>query len=668
MVEILFLPAAAGLLLPVVVLCAAVELALFAVALPFRLVGGLLRIAFAAVATGILLAGLLLAALLAGAMLLVPFALLLLPVLGLWLVLRRRGTERPQPAGGSSPVRYFPGAPEGGRGADVPERATEIRARAVGEGLTAPTPVVDPEVLDAYLDDASGRPRGRAAGLLRPRCEEEAAAFLRSTVGRRVRILPQGARTSLTGGAIPHGEVVISAERWTRIGAIQRDATGARVEVGAGVRLRRLQEAVAAEGCFYPPVPTYAEASLGGTVATNAGGAATFKYGPTRRWVRRVAVLLFNGDLLEVERGQVVARPGERFHIVLSDGRELSVPVPTYRLPALEKVSAGYHAADPLDLVDLFVGSEGTLGLIARVTVDLVERPPAVVTGLVFVEAGDGGLGLAARLREAARRARATGDPAGPDLRAIEWMDRRSLALLAESGDLDRLRLRPPPGSFSGLIFDLELPAAAVGADLREAVSAWAEGRSATREEPLARLLDILARHADLDAIELAMPGDERRSRALREAREAVPSRVNELLAQRRRSDSAVRKVGGDLIVPAAALPELARACEEAFARRGLEFAVWGHVADGNLHPNALPRDGREVEAAEDALLDLAQVASRLGGCPLSEHGVGRSALKQEMLRRFLGDEAIAEMWAIKRALDPEGRFAPGVLLPRLED
>lgn len=545
---------------------------------------------------------------------------------------------------------------------------SEIGTRVVGADLVPPSPVNDPAVLGGYLEDASGRPCGWAAGLFRPGSEAEAAAFLRSTAGRRVQILPQGARTSLTGGAIPHGEVVVSTERWTRIGAIERDRAGARVEAGSGVRLRDLQEAVGERGYFYPPVPTYAEATLGGTVATNAGGAATFKYGATRRWVRGMAVLLFNGDLLEIERGQVVARPGEEFRIVLSDGRDLSVPAPRYRLPALEKVSAGYHAADPLDLVDLFVGSEGTLGLVTRVRVDLVERPPALVTGLAFVDASDGGLGLAAELREAACAARAAADPAGPDLRGIEWMDSRSVALLARAGDLDRLRLRPPPGRPFALIFDLELPAAATGRELGELVSACVEGRPPSGWEPLARLLDILRRHADLDCVELALPGDERRSRAMREAREAVPLRINELLAERRRSDPAVRKVGGDLIVPAEALPELARACEEAFSRRGLEFAVWGHAADGNLHPNALPRDGGEVEAAEEALLELAALACRLGGCPLSEHGVGRSALKQEMLRRFLGEAAIAEMWAVKRALDPEGRFAPGVLLPRLED
>ncbi len=98
------------------------------------------------------------------------------------------------------------------------------------------------------------------------------------------------------------------------------------------------------------------------------------------------------------------------------------------------------------------------------------------------------------------------------------------------------------------------------------------------------------------------------------------------------------------------------------FERRGLDYAIWGHLGDGNLHPNALPRDADEVRRAFEAQLEFADEALRRGGCPLSEHGVGRSPLKQELLRRFLGDEAVAGMRRVKDALDPEGRFAPGVL------
>jgi D-lactate dehydrogenase (cytochrome) len=100
------------------------------------------------------------------------------------------------------------------------------------------------------------------------------------------------------------------------------------------------------------------------------------------------------------------------------------------------------------------------------------------------------------------------------------------------------------------------------------------------------------------------------------------------------------------------------------FASRGLEFAIWGHLSDGNLHPNALPRNGDEVQRAQEAQLEFAAEAARRGGCPLSEHGVGRSRLKQEILRRFLGPAAIATMREIKAALDPDARLAPGVILP----
>ena len=102
----------------------------------------------------------------------------------------------------------------------------------------------------------------------------------------------------------------------------------------------------------------------------------------------------------------------------------------------------------------------------------------------------------------------------------------------------------------------------------------------------------------------------------------------------------------------------------DGFARRGLEFAVWGHFADGNLHPNALPRTREEVALGIEAQLEFADEVTRRGGCPLSEHGVGRSPVKQEMLRRFLGNAAVARMRRIKKALDPESRFAPGVLFP----
>jgi len=106
----------------------------------------------------------------------------------------------------------------------------------------------------------------------------------------------------------------------------------------------------------------------------------------------------------------------------------------------------------------------------------------------------------------------------------------------------------------------------------------------------------------------------------------------------------------------------------EVFERRGVEHAIWGHVSDGNLHPNAIPSTADEAVAAEEAQFEIAAEVRRRGGSPLSEHGVGRSALKQALLRDFYGAEAIEQMRSVKTALDPEWRLAPGVLFPRKDE
>ncbi len=542
-----------------------------------------------------------------------------------------------------------------------------IRTRAL-PAVRAPEAVRDPAIVEAYLEDASGASPGQAAGLVRVGDEAEAASLLRGTLDRGTPILCQAARTSLTGGAIPRGELVVSVETMREIGAVESAGERATVRVQPGVRLDVLREELARHGYYYPPVPTYEQAMIGGTVATNAGGAATFKYGVTRQWVRGLRVLLFNGDLLELERGQAVVGRGERFRLRLTDGTQLEIPLPDYRIPELKKISAGYFSSDPYDLVDLFVGSEGTLGLITSITLDLVALPPSVVTGLVLLDGFDRALRLAAAMRAAALAARASGDRLGPDVRAIESIDAHGLDLLRASGEARRLRIGIPERAEAALLFEMELAEPMDNEQAQQLVFRMMEPQAVSvPDRPLTRLFRILREHEVLDSLEFAFPEDRTRRRALKEFREAVPRRVAELLRERRRSCPDIKKVAGDLIVPFDRLFEMVRFYESGFAERGLEHAIWGHLSDGNLHPNALPRNAREVEAGVQAVLAFADEAVRLGGCPLSEHGVGRDPLKQRILRRFLGAEAIETMRRIKRAVDPPGRFAPGVLFAPAE-
>jgi D-lactate dehydrogenase (cytochrome) len=118
------------------------------------------------------------------------------------------------------------------------------------------------------------------------------------------------------------------------------------------------------------------------------------------------------------------------------------------------------------------------------------------------------------------------------------------------------------------------------------------------------------------------------------------------------------------MIVPFDRFGEMMAIYRDGFASRGLDAAVWGHISDGNVHPNVLPRSYAEVERGRDAILFFGRECARLGGCPLAEHGVGRHPVKQTLLRQLYGERGIDEMRAVKRALDPDGKLAPGVIFP----
>ena len=468
-------------------------------------------------------------------------------------------------------------------------------------------------------------------------------------------VLPIGAQSSLTGGATPMGDLVLSTERLTRIVDVSKSS----ITVEAGVSIAALHQTLATHGAWFPPAPTWTGAFAGGVVATNAAGAATFKYGPVRPWVQGLTVVLADGSILTIARGDVRARDGW-LHLPAGD-RRIDVPVPTYVMPNVPKRSAGYHAEPEMDLVDLFVGSEGTLGVIARVTFRVVAPAPTVALALVPCVSEARGLALVADLRRASIDTWRSKDPHGVDASAIEHMDRRCLEILREDGADRRHDVRIPDGIELALLVQLELPA-----DTTEA-SGFDQIESALTARPidggLSRFCRLLNEHGVFDHTEMALPGQTRRRDQLIAIREAVPAGVNQRVgAAQRDVDPRIAKTAADMIVPFERFGEMMRIYRDGFTARGLDFAVWGHVSDGNVHPNVLPRSYEDVERGKEAILAFGRDVARLGGCPLAEHGVGRNPVKQALLRALYGDAAIDEMRAVKRALDPTSRLAPGVI------
>jgi D-lactate dehydrogenase (cytochrome) len=506
-----------------------------------------------------------------------------------------------------------------------------IKARRAA-AVSAPPIEHDEAVVSAFLSDAAHVPGGFATGVAFPRNEAEVAWL----VTQAAHVLPVGAQSSLTGGATPRGEVVLS----TRALSTLHNPSGGYIRVGAGVPLNVLQRTLANAVLYYPPVPTYDGAFVGGTIATNAAGAATFKYGSTRRWVTAVTLVLANGDVIDVVRGETRAGAAGLFEIELTTGDVLRVPVPRYVMPDVAKLSAGYFARPEMDLIDLFIGAEGTLGIVTEATLKVIERPRRVMV-LVRCTDDSQSVALTARLRDHAMAA--WSGQGSLDIAAIEYMDARALRAVPDDA-FARAGIARPPGESVLLLIQLE-----VGED---------------EDSALTRFQSVLSTAGIEADPHLALPGDDRGAERLFNLREAVPASVNAIVAVTKQTHPDVEKTAGDMVVPFARLAESIALYRTILEHRGLDYAIWGHVSDGNLHPNIVPHSFEDVRRGREAILDIARRIVAMGGAPLAEHGVGRSALKQQLLRELYGPEGIDQMRAVKRALDPEWKLAPGVLFP----
>jgi D-lactate dehydrogenase (cytochrome) len=507
--------------------------------------------------------------------------------------------------------------------------AHRIQSRQPPPGAT-PHIESAPDVTQAFISDAAHVPGGQVDGVAFPHDGDAVAAL----VAQASRVLAVGAQSSLTGGATPRGDLVISTRALTSIGT----PGDGRIRVGAGVPLKTLQSTLAGLGLYYPPAPTFDGAFIGGTASTNAAGAATFKYGSTRKWIEGLTLVLADGSILELQRGTVFASEQRHFEIARPSGETAHVPIPTYTMPAVAKLSAGYFAAPGMDLIDLFIGSEGTLGVIVDLEVRVIPRPRSCS---VLIEcAGDAqAVAVTTRLRDEARAAWRQEGPL--DVAAIEYMDGRSLQVVPDAAFPRAGVTRPAPEGVL-LLVQIEVPR--------------------DEDAALSRLQEVLnASGVSADPI-VAFPDDLAGAARLFELRETVPASVNAVIGAANERTPGIQKTAGDMVVPYERLADSLRLYRSAFERRGLRYAIWGHVSDGNLHPNVVATSLRDVELGHEAIQEIAGGVMAMGGAPLAEHGVGRSPLKQELLHDLYGDRGIEEMRAVKRALDPTWKLAPGVL------
>src|ERR1700730_4616961 len=241
--------------------------------------------------------------------------------------------------------------------------------------------------IQSYLSDSSYLTGGHAERLVFPESAAEVCEVLAAATSEGVPVSISGGGTGTVAGRVPFGGTVLATDKLNHIKSIVRDVSGGCAVAEAGVILRDLQRAVEAESLIYPPDPTERGCFLGGNVATNASGARTFKYGPTRDYVQRLKIALATGELIDLRRGELFADESGKITVPLSSGRVIEAHLPSYRMPHVRKHASGYFVAPGMDVLDLFIGSEGTLGVAVEIEVKLLPKPEGLLSGVVFFAA-----------------------------------------------------------------------------------------------------------------------------------------------------------------------------------------------------------------------------------------------------------------------------------------
>jgi D-lactate dehydrogenase (cytochrome) len=467
-----------------------------------------------------------------------------------------------------------------------------------------------PDEIESFLADASFIREGHADRVLLPESIAEISEILASANRERVPVTISGAGTGTVGGRVAFGGIVLATDKLNRIKQIVHEDHGGFAVVEPGVVLADLQRAVDQQGLLYPPDPTERGCFVGGNVATNASGARTFKYGPTRNYIRRLKVVLASGEVLDLPRGEVRADARGRIRL----GKAIEVTLPHYRMPATRKNATGYFVAPEMDAVDLFIGSEGTLGVIGEVEVKLLPKPEGLLSGVVFFADESDVLALV-------REVRAT-----VDARAVEFFDRESLRFLREKYPTI------PDEAVAAIFFEQETTAA-------------------TEDAVLNQWLALLDQHHALADSWFAT--NEQDQAKLREFRHQLPVLMNEWFAHYRQ-----RKVSTDMSVPDDAFVGLFRLYKDTLHSSGLRYTIFGHIGDNHVHVNILPRDEAEGARARELYVQFLKYAASVGGTLSAEHGVGK--LKRDYLRLFYSDEQLREMATLKLTLDPNGILGRG--------
>ena len=459
----------------------------------------------------------------------------------------------------------------------------------------------------SYLDDTSNFQEGKAETLYIPENEKEVTEVIKECAGKKMPLTISAGGTGTVGARIPLKGAILSVEKLNRIISINKEKK--RAVLQSGVIIDDFLKTLESQELFYPPFPTERTAFIGGNVSTNASGEYSYHFGATRKYVKRIKAILSTGEILEIERGKYFA---DRENYIEFGNKKIKIP--SYITPSI-KCSAGYFSQPGMDLIDLFIGSEGTLGVITEIGVELIPALSSPFIMIIFFRE-DESLKLISEVKK------------NKELNplSLEYFDKRSLDFLKK--DFPNI----PDDSPAALYVENE--------EKGDSLTNWA---------------DLIENYPILDTW---VSQDKRSYEKLIDFRHKLAENINDYF---KRIKS--KKLALDIAVPEDSFKELFDFYHNIrLNNQNIETVLFGHIGENHLHFNFFPRDEKEKELVEKILIQAIKKGVNLGGTISAEHGIGK--LKHKYLEMMYGNEGIEEMVQIKKQLDPYCIFGLNNIFP----
>jgi len=460
---------------------------------------------------------------------------------------------------------------------------------------------------ESYLEDTSNL-YGNASSLYIVNSKDELIDLIRDFNKHKTPFTLSAGRTGTTGGCVPLGGVIVSIEKLKSITEIDKKNKTMRLE--AGITFKELEEMSAKNNFTLRAAPTESLAFIGGSISTCASGVRGFGYGSIRNYVSEIEVVLPTGESIIVERGTVFSK-GRIFDFEY-EGKNFKFRLPTYIVPKI-KSQAGYFVHDDMDLIDLFIGSEGTLGVVVAGKINLQDRPVNAFDGLIFFKKEPEALEFITKIKNL--KGKKLLKPT-----SLEFFDENSLNMLKEEYSF-------VPVVSCAVYFE---QAVEVSDNLNTLMDEWAnliEEAGAIMEKSL-----------------LADTPKERER--IFEFRHRLPQVINEYLRSYKQLKTAV-----DCAVPPEAFLNMYSFYKEKAKESGINYVNFGHIGEDHLHFNFLPKNDKESMGAKKYMELFCKNAVSLGGTISAEHGIGK--IKKNYLKIMYNEAEIKEMAHLKKYFDP---------------